>query len=135
VGFIGFSAGSSLARLVAASAKPGDSGSSDPIGRFSSKPDYLGMIYSAGRPTQGESLKDFPPVFLCAAQFDSGPSLGSAQLFTELTKAGAIAELHLYQKGRHGFGSGYGSTDFDDWMGRLKHFLSEGGFLTGGDGK
>ena len=129
VGFIGFSAGSSMARLVAAAAKPGDSQASDPIGKFSSRPDYLGLVYSAGRATPGESLKDFPPTFLCAAQFDKGPSMGSALLFNELTKAGAVAELHLYQKGRHGFGSGYGSAEFNDWMGRLQHFLEVGGFL------
>ena len=27
----------------------------------------------------------------------------------ELTQAGAVAEIHIYQKGRHGFGSGFGS--------------------------
>lgn len=133
VGYIGFSAGSNLGRPVVATSGPGDPAASDPVSRLSSRPDYLGLIYGSGRAVEGESLKDFPPVFLCAAQYDRGPALGSAQLFTELTRAGAVAELHLYQKGRHGFGSGYGSTDFGDWMGRLRHFLSEGGFLSGGE--
>jgi formylglycine-generating enzyme required for sulfatase activity len=47
----------------------------------------------------------------------------------DLTKAGAVAELHVYQKGRHGFGSGVGSTEFGDWMPRLQGFLRVGGFL------
>lgn len=115
IGFLGFSAGSALARSVAAASPPGDP----------AHPVWLGMVYSAGQPTPGESLKDFPPTFLLAAQFDKGASLGSANLFTELTRAGAIAEMHIYQQGRHGFGSGYGSTNFSDWMGRLKHFLTE----------
>lgn len=122
IGFIGFSAGSALARSVAAAAKPGDPG----------RPDYLGMVYSSGQATPGESLKDFPPTFLLAAQYDRGPSIGSAMLFTELTKAGAIAELHIYQQGRHGFGTGYSSGNFSDWMGRLEHFLQVGKFLPGG---
>ncbi len=117
VGFIGFSAGSSMGRLVVAASNAAE------------RPDYLGLIYGPGRPTAGESLKDFPPTFLCAAQFDKGASLGSAQLFMDLTRAGAIAELHLYQKGRHGFGSGFGSPNFGDWMPRLEHFLKVAGIL------
>jgi acetyl esterase/lipase len=131
VGFIGFSAGSSLGRAVMDAAGPGDQNAADPIDRMSSRPDYLGLIYSAGRPGPGESLKDFPPTFLCAAQFDKGASLGSAQLFMDLTKAGAIAELHLYQQGRHGFGTGSGDPNFVDWMPRLQHFLQVAGLLPG----
>jgi endo-1,4-beta-xylanase len=131
VGYIGFSAASNLGRLVADAAGPGDTSASDPIARLSSRPDYLGLIYGAGRPSPDEPLKNFPPTFLCAAQADRGPSLGSAQLFSELTRAGVTAELHLYQKGRHGFGSGFGSPEFGLWMPELKHFLEQGGFLTG----
>lgn len=131
VGFIGFSAGSSLARLVAATATPGNPSAADPVDRLSSKPDYLGMIYSAGRPLPEEKLSDFPPTYLLAAQFDRGPSLGSAQLFMDLTKAGVVAELHLYQQGRHGFGAAHGSPEFGEWMTTLRHFLDYGGFLKG----
>lgn len=131
VGYIGFSAGSNMGRSVAAAAIAGDPAASDPVSRFSSRPDYLGLIYGAGRATPNEQLKDFPPVFLCAAQADRGPSLGSAQLFTELTRAGAVAELHLFQKGRHGFGSGLGSPEFSEWMPMLKHFLDQAGMLKG----
>jgi acetyl esterase/lipase len=132
VGFIGFSAGSNLGRSVAAAAVPGDPKAEDPINRVSSRPDYLGLVYGPGKATPGESLKDFPPTFLLAAEFDKGASLGSAQLFMDLTKAGAIAEIHIYQQGRHGFGTGYGSGNFSDWMPRLQHFLQYGGFLPGG---
>ncbi len=115
IGFIGFSAGSEIGRVVAAA-------------HGAERPDYVGLIYSVGRPGAGEVMKDFPPIFLCAAQFDRGPSLASAQLFIDLTKAGAVAELHLLQKGRHGFGSGFGSEEFGEWMLSLKHFLAYGGF-------
>jgi hypothetical protein len=50
----------------------------------------------------------------------------------DLTRAGAVAEIHMYQKGRHGFGRGFASSNFSDWMPRLEHFLKEGGFLPGG---
>lgn len=129
VGYIGFSAGSSLGRSVVAGSGPGDPQAVDPIDRVSSRPDYLALVYGAGRATPEESLKAFPPTFLLSAAADLGPSIGNAQLFTELTKAGAIAELHIYQKGRHGFGSGFGSPEFSEWMPTLRHFLTIGGFL------
>jgi acetyl esterase/lipase len=117
VGYIGFSAGSNLGRAVVDAATP------------ESRPDFLGLIYGSGRPAPNESLKDFPPTFLCAAEFDKGASLGSAQLFMDLTRAGAIAEVHLYQQGRHGFGSGFGDPNFSDWMPRLQHFLQVANLL------
>ena len=132
VGFIGFSAGSSLGRSVVAASGSGHASAVDPIDRLSSRPAYLGLVYGPRRATAGESLKSFPPTFLLSAAADPGAALGSAQLFMDLTKAGAIAEIHIYQKGRHGFGSGYASGTFSDWMPRLEHFLKQGGFLPGG---
>jgi len=130
IGMIGFSAGGSLARAVMAASDGGDANSADPVEHVSSRPDYLGLIYGAGRATPEESLKDYPPTFLLSAAADQGPSLANAQLFTDLTKAGAVAELHVYQRGRHGFGSGVGSSEFADWMPRLKGFLQVSGFLS-----
>src|SRR5215831_8582759 len=43
VGYIGFSAGSNMGRLVVAGASAGDSGASDPVSRLSSRPDYLAL--------------------------------------------------------------------------------------------
>jgi acetyl esterase/lipase len=129
IGYIGFSAGSNMGRSVVAAAGPGETDAPDPIARVSSRPDYLALVYGAGRATPGESLKDFPPTFLLSAAGDQGPSLGNAQLFADLIKAGAVAEIHVYQKGRHGFGSGAGSPEFAEWMPALKHFLSIGGLL------
>jgi acetyl esterase/lipase len=129
IGYIGFSAGGHLGRSVVAASGPGAADAADPLDRVSSRPDYVALVYGAGRATPGESLKDFPPTFLLSAAADQGPSLGNAQLFMELTQAGAVAELHVYQRGRHGFGSGHGSPEFADWMPRLEHFLRVGGLL------
>jgi endo-1,4-beta-xylanase len=129
VGYIGFSAGANMGRSVVAASGAGEPSAVDPIDRVSSRPDYLALVYGAGRAMAGESLKGFPPTFLVSAAADQGPSLGNAQLFTDLTRAGAVAEIHVYQRGRHGFGSGFGSPEFADWMPRLEHFLRVGGFL------
>ncbi len=132
VGYIGFSAGSNMGRSVVAASGPGDPKAADLIDRASSRPDYLALVYGAGRATPGESLKNFPPTFLVSAAGDTQPSLANAQLFADLTRAGAVAEIHVYQKGHHGFGSGFGSDEFGDWMPRLEHFLKLDGFLSKG---
>lgn len=129
--FSGFSAGSSLARLTAAASGPGDPAAADPMERVDSKPNLLLMVYSAGRPTPGESLKDFPPTFLVAAAGDKGAANGSAQLFLDMNKAGGVAELHLYQRGRHGFGAASLSPEYGPWMDTLHHFLKLNGFFDG----
>jgi endo-1,4-beta-xylanase len=132
VGYIGFSAGSNMGRSVVDAAGPGDPNSADPVDRMSSRPDYLGLVYGPGRGGQGEVLKNFPPTFLMCAAGDAGNAIGSAQLFADLTKAGAVAEIHVYQKGHHGFGDGFASGTYQDWMGRLELFLKQGGFIPGG---
>jgi len=132
VGYIGFSAGSNMGRSVVDAAGPGDPNAADPVDRQSSRPDYLGLVYGPGRGGQGEVLKNFPPTFLMCAAGDSGNAIGSAQLFADLTKAGAVAEIHVYQKGHHGFGDGFASGTYSDWMGRLELFLKQGGFIPGG---
>jgi endo-1,4-beta-xylanase len=129
VGYIGFSAGSNTGRSVVATAAPGNPDAPDPIDRFSSRPDYLVLVYGPGGATPGEQLKNFPPTFLVSAAGDRQPSLGNAQLFMDLTRAGAVAEIHVYQQGRHGFGSGFGSPQFGGWMTDLKSFLTLDGFL------
>jgi acetyl esterase/lipase len=130
VGYIGFSAGSNMGRSIVASPSAGDATAADPVDRVSARPDYLALVYGAGNPTPGESLKDFPPTFLLSAAADTGPSLGNAQLFMDLTRAGAVAEMHIYQRGRHGFGGGFGSPEFSLWMDQLKHFLDMNRLLT-----
>jgi acetyl esterase/lipase len=129
VGYIGFSAGSNMGRLFVAQSTPGDPNAVDPIERVSSRPDYLGLVYGPGRATPGEQLKNFPPTFLLSAAADSGPSNGNAQLFLDMNKAGATVEMHIFQRGRHGFGAGAGSPEFGDWMNALKRFLVVGRFL------
>lgn len=133
IGFAGFSAGSSLGRAVVAAAKAANPSAADPLDRVSSRPDFLVLVYGPGRATPGEQLKNFPPTFLVAAAWDKGSSNGSAQLFMDLNHAGAVAELHLFQKGRHGFGAAYKDPEFGPWMPLLRHFLQLDGLLPKGE--
>lgn len=129
--FSGFSAGSSMARSVTAASGPGDANAADPVDRLDSKPNFLLLVYGPGRATPNEKLKEFPPVFLLSAAADAGAANGSAQLFLDINKAGGVAEIHIYQKGRHGFGAATTSPEFSPWMDALKHFLKLGGFFGG----
>jgi acetyl esterase/lipase len=122
--FSGYSAGSSMARDVAATSGPGDANAADPVDRIDSKLHTLNMIYSAGGPTPNENLKNFPPTFLLAAAWDRGAANSSAQLFLDFNRAGGVAELHLFQRGRHGFGAATTSPEYGHWMDILKHFLN-----------
>lgn len=131
ISFAGFSAGSSMARNVAATATAGDPNAADPIDRLPSKAHSLVMVYSAGRPQPGERLTEFPPVFLLAAAHDRGAANSSAQLFLDMNRAGTVVELHLYQRGRHGFGAATKSPEYGPWMDQLRHFLNLNNFFGG----
>ena len=127
--FGGFSAGSGMARSVAAAAGPGDPNAADPVDRYESKANLLLMVYGPGRATPGEKLKEFPPTFLLAAAADAGAANGTAQFFLDMNKAGGVAELHIYQRGRHGFGAATTSPEFSPWMDALNHFMKLNGFF------
>ncbi len=77
IGYIGFSAGSNTG-TVGRRRTRGLAIRMPPIrvDRVSSRPDYLALVYGAGRATPGESLKNFPPTFLVSAAADTEPSLG-----------------------------------------------------------
>ena len=129
--FAGFSAGSNMARGVANAAGPGDPNAADPIDRMDSKAHSLVMVYGPGRSNPKENLKEFPPTFLLSAAADAGAANGSAQLFLDINKAGGVAELHIFQRGRHGFGAASTSPEFSPWMDALKHFLDLNNFFAG----
>jgi hypothetical protein len=48
-----------------------------------------------------------------------------------MNKAGTVVELHLYQRGRHGFGAATTSPEYGPWMDQLKHFLNLNQFFGG----
>ncbi len=127
--FAGFSAGSSMARGVVNAANAGDAAAADPVDRYDSKPNLLLMVYGPGRATPGENLKAFPPTFLLSAAADIGAANGTAQLFLDMNKAGAVAELHIFQRGRHGFGAATTSPEYGPWMDALNHFLKLNSFF------
>jgi acetyl esterase/lipase len=104
VGVMGFSAGGELAALAAARSDGGEPSAADPVDRQSSRPGFQALFYPAI--PQGMKLsKETPPAFLVAGTDDQpGISQGIATLYLALRKAGAPAELHIYDGVGHGFG-------------------------------
>jgi endo-1,4-beta-xylanase len=104
IGVMGFSAGGELAALAAAGSDAGAAGAIDPVDRQSSRPDFQALLYPA-IPSGLTFSSQSPPAFLLAGNQDNPAiSQGLAQLYLEMRRAGARAELHLYEGVGHGFG-------------------------------
>jgi acetyl esterase/lipase len=109
VGVMGFSAGGELAALAATAADPGAIPSPvDPIDRQSSRPRFQALLYPAL--PQGMQFSPSTPTAFLLCGSDDQLSLGLAQWYLALRRAGARAELHIYEGVGHGFGLRAGNT-------------------------
>ena len=120
VGFMGFSAGGTVAMLVAA----GYDGSN--------RPAFIAPIYASTRALQDWAVpEDAPPMFLVAATDDQlGLAPESIRIYERWLEAGKPVELHLYAEGGHGFGMRAQNLPSDTWIDRFGDWLSASG-LTG----
>jgi acetyl esterase/lipase len=153
IGIMGFSAGGHLAATASThfskavidnpnkiSLRPDFSILAYPVISFT---DSLGHIGSRnnliGKDPSPEKIKEYsnemqvtaqtPPAFLVHASDDKGVKPGNSISYYEaLLKNNVSAELHLYQKGGHGFGLN-NKTTADKWSERLKNWLLSNGYL------
>lgn len=114
IGFMGFSAGGATTMNVATAY---DS---------TSRPDFIGVIYGAmpERPVPA----DAPPAFVLVAADDSLLAYASTPIFDAWRAAGKSAELHIYAKGGHGFGTKKQGTSSDHWLEDYFNWLVAGGW-------
>jgi acetyl esterase/lipase len=116
VGVIGFSAGAVTAMSLAVESDA------------SVRPNLAASLYGA-LVTDGEVPAGSPPVFVAAAQDDPQvPPAKSTDIFERWTRAGLPAELHLYEKGGHGFGFRTHHAPVDNWPLAFKAWLSVRGY-------
>jgi acetyl esterase/lipase len=72
-----------------------------------------------------------PPVFMVHTGEDTSVPLENSILFFQaLRKAGVPAELHLFEKGAHGFGTAAGLGPTSDWPARLDAWMRAHGWLN-----
>ena len=108
--------------------------SSDPtIAHSSSFEKLLGSKSSAIKRLEYSSDKfitnQTPPAFLIHASDDDGVSpFNSVVFYQALLKNKIPAEMHLYQKGGHGFGLKNPTTD-DAWFDRLQNWMRSNNWL------
>lgn len=132
IGMLGFSAGGHLTASAGTLFIPGDPNAKDPVERVSSRPDFIVLIYPVielegpyahigschnllGDPPDPalvekmcldrQVTENTPPAFLVHTGGDTGvPAENSILFYLALRKAKVPAEMHIYEKGQHGFG-------------------------------
>jgi dipeptidyl aminopeptidase/acylaminoacyl peptidase len=77
-----------------------------------------------------------PPVFLIHAQEDASvPLENSLQFYAALRAAGVPAEMHLFEKGPHGFGMRQDLGPASEWPRLFENWLCAYGWLTPAEGR
>lgn len=137
VGVLGFSAGGH-ATLIAAS---NDRLFPEEKGQPSHRPDFLLLLYPykiydpATKSLESKIHLDggLPPSFIAQMGDDTGSvPQGSALLYLELVNRKIPAELHIYERGGHGFGmrSRPNATGPTDWQARAADWLRQHGLTS-----
>ncbi|EMI15601.1 endo-1,4-beta-xylanase B [Rhodopirellula maiorica SM1] len=124
IGIVGFSAGGELAAYSAMNPEDGDMQSNDPIERFSSRPDFQGLIYP-GKSGTFTVKPGMPPAFIAFGFHDRDDiSIGMAKVYLQYREADVPCEMHVYSNAGHGFGFRRGSTTAaGDWPERMCEWL------------
>jgi acetyl esterase/lipase len=107
---------------------------SDSIGHVGSRENLLGKSPSKEKIIEYSNelhvTADTPPTFLIHASDDKGVlSANSIVFFEQLLKHKIPAELHIYERGGHGFGMN-NPTSEEKWMNTLANWLVSRGLLV-----
>ena len=157
VGVLGFSAGGHLASSTGLHFDLGEPDASDPIDKQSCRPDFMVLVYPVISMTQdymhkgsrnnliGENAdielaekmsgelqvaSDTPPTFLILSNEDKAvPAENSVYFYLALRKAGIPAEMHVFEKGAHGFGLAPLNPILSDWMELCQQWMEQRGML------
>lgn len=120
VGIVGFSAGGTVAAAAAF--------------EYSSevdRPDFTAPIYAALHVVNTQELPDEPmPMFMAVTADDVfGFQYLSADLFKQWGSASHPVELHIYEKGGHGFGMRKQNLPSDKWVDAFASWMGDHGWL------
>jgi len=143
IGIAGSSAGGHLASTAGTRFDTGKPDSSDPIEKFSCRPDFMLLLYPVitfseefghmgsrtnliGTGNKWELVEKYsnelhvtaqtPPTFLILADDDGGvPPRNSIEFYMALKKNKIPAEMHIFRDGGHGFGMNKKNLPVDQW--------------------
>jgi len=158
LGIWGFSAGGHLASTAATHFDAGNPEAAEPLERLSSRPDFAILAYPVisltTEFTHRGSLNNLlgenpdpklvellsnekqitartPPTFLFHTTEDKGvPPENSILFYLALRRAGVPAEMHIYERGKHGVGLAPADPVLSTWAARLSDWLRARGLLT-----
>lgn len=155
IGILGFSAGGHLAATLGTHFDAGKPDANDAIERFSSRPDLMVLIYpviTMGEFTHSGSkkyllgenptakaiklysnelhvTKDTPPTFIAHSVSDPGVPVENSLMFVNALRIAHVPfELHLYERGPHGFGLAPNDPILASWTKRCADWLGIHGF-------
>ncbi len=133
VGIMGFSAGGEIATLAETRFDAGKPNAADPVDRESSRPDFAVLGYPAGKPANLTVTKETPPTFIVVNNDDNLAPV-SVEYYAAIRKAGVPVELHVYNRGGHGFGMTGRTPAFErlpvsGWPVRFQEWMWDMGFL------
>jgi acetyl esterase/lipase len=135
IGLMGFSAGGHTALVAATTKASGPGADAAP----SARPDCTILIYP-WRVLAAEGKELWPgvivdaattPMFIAQTADDTAsPAKGAVSLFSALLEAKVPAELHVYERGGHGYGlrRREQAPGTGDWPARLVDWLGSRGF-------
>jgi len=156
IGVMGFSAGGHLASTLGTHFDDGNSAAKAPVERASCRPDFMILMYPVitmtkphghggsrnnllGKEPDEELVKNLsnetqvtprtPPTFLVHTADDPVRPENSLMFFEALLKAKVPAEMHIYEKGGHGYGLAKGKGGISDWPARCQAWLESRGIL------
>ncbi|MDB5298316.1 MAG: Acetyl esterase/lipase, partial [Phycisphaerales bacterium] len=131
VGMLGFSAGGHLTAWASTTFDKRAYPAVDDADKASSRPDFAVLIYPGGAVEKGTTdlkpelivTKETPPSFLAMATDDPVNPDNCIGLYQALRKAGVPAEMHLYAKGGHGFGTRPTAGPAATWPARCEEWM------------
>ena len=139
VGILGFSAGGNLATLAGLHYARQTYPRVDAADRLSARPDFMCPIYPAyyadeNKPGPLSPLlkvsKNAPPTFIAVTSDDKLRGYNAALFYAELKKNNVPAEIHVYEKGGHGYGIRPSEHAVSQWHHRCAEWLTTRGLLT-----
>ena len=115
-----------------ATGTPRNSAAAPPIHQAASRPDFAASIYGA-LPGDATVPADAPPLFLAVSADEPLLAGASQPVFAAWRAQKRPAELHVYEKGGHGYGLNKSGATSDHWIDAFYWWLEAGGFIKAMD--
>jgi acetyl esterase/lipase len=131
IGVMGFSAGCEVESFLVYSPPAGDPNAPDPIDRVEASTAFQIVVYPGPLGIPDKVGADAPPAFFVIANDDTGHMGAILSLVNEYHAAKRPMEVHIYERGRHGFNMGGRSklTSIHTWPQRLTDWLNDNHIL------